>query len=394
MDEPQRGLNTRIIHAGQVPDPITGAITASIVRSAPYAFETLDILDQYSAKNLAHYEYARTTHPTARIVETKVADLEGADETILMASGMATVTATFLAHLGQGDHMVITNNAYKRTIRFCTDTLARWGIECSLADAMGGADAVRDAVRPNTRLVFSEVPSNPNLMVGDIAALAEATHEAGALLVIDATVASPYNLRPLEHGADLVLHSATKYLGGHNDLVAGVVSGRNEALQPVRDIGVNLGATPDPECCYLLLRGLKTLGVRVERQNETAQTVAEWLQARDEVSTVYYPGLPTHPHHELAKRQMDGYGCMLSFELKADLTAIARFLKALEFIPLAPSLGGVETLIMHPGITVRHDLTDEERVLFGYTDELLRLAVGLEDAEDIIGDLERGFAVL
>ncbi|MBI2301701.1 MAG: PLP-dependent transferase [Armatimonadetes bacterium] len=394
MDRSEQGLHTRIVHAGQSPDPVTGALTASIHRSAPFVFESLEVLDQYSAKTLPHYEYSRTTHPTGRILEAKLAALDRAEDALILASGMAAITAVLLATLGQGDHLVVTDNGYKRSLRFMSDTLPRWGIRTDLVDSREPLEAVRAAFTPATKLVFAEVPSNPNLRVIDIAALADITHAAGALLAVDATIASPYNLRPLEHRADIVIHSATKYLGGHNDVLGGVVAASLEVLQPIRDISINLGATLDPEACYLILRGIKTLGVRVERQNETALTLARWLESRPEVSCVYYPGLESDPTHALAKRQMDGYGGMLSFDLRTDLAGISRFVNALGTILFAPSLGGVESLIIHPGITVRHDLTDAERERFGYTDTLLRLAVGLEDPKDLKADLERGLAAL
>lgn len=394
MPSSDQRFDTRIIHAGQSVDPATGALTTSVVRSAPFVFESIDVLEQYSTKVLEHYEYARTTSPTAKVVEAKLASLDGGEEAIVVASGMAAVTCVFLACLGQGDHLILTDNGYKRTWRFATDTLPKWGIEVDMVDARRYRESVREAVRPNTKLIFTEVPSNPNLFVMDIAELAAIAHDAGALLAVDATIASPVNLRPLEHGADLVIHSATKYLGGHNDLVAGAIIGSKAVIDPVREVQINLGATLDPEGAYLLLRGIKTLGVRVARQNATAQRIAEWLEARDDVTAVYYPGLPSHPDHEVAARIMDGFGGMLSFEVRSDVAGCGRFIEALEIIAFAPSLGGVESLIIHPGITVRHDLTPEQQRQYGYTDELLRLAVGLEDPDDLIADLERGFAAM
>jgi cystathionine beta-lyase/cystathionine gamma-synthase len=255
-------------------------------------------------------------------------------------------------------------------------------------------DAVQAAMQPNTGIIFTEAPSNPHLYLPDLPALAEVAHAGNALLVIDATLASPCVLRPLTLGADLVIHSATKYLGGHNDVVGGVVCGSVALVEQIRALHMTLGGVLDPHGCFLLLRGLKTLSLRMERHNTTAMQVAQFLEAHPKVTSVYYPGLPSHPNHELAKRTMNGYGGMVSFEIAGDWDAAARFISRLELCLLASSLGGVETLVYHPATLLHYSMSLQEREKFGLVDSLIRLAVGIEHPDDIIADLERGLAAV
>lgn len=391
MSEARR-FESQVVHAGEKRDPRYG-LTTPIARSAPFVFETIAELDETAAGTLERFEYQRMGHPTGRAVEQKIAALEGADDCIVAASGMAAVTATYLALLSAGDHVLVTDDGYKRTLAFARDTLPRWGITGELVDSRRPIEAVREALRPETRLVVAEVPSNPHLRMADIPALAAVCHEHGVLLAIDSTIGSPYNLRPIELGADLAIHSATKYLAGHNDVLCGCVSGGQELIDRLRELHHNLGGVLDPEGCYLLLRGIKTLAVRVERENATALEIARFLAAREEVERVYYPGLDDDPGHALATRDMRGYGSMLSFELRTDVAGVGRFIAALDLITHATSLGGVESLCLHLWSLMRHGLTEADQRL-DIRPELVRLSVGLEAPEDLLADLTRGLAAI
>jgi len=388
----ERHFSTRGVHAGEARDPRFGVATP-ITRSAPFVFPTIEDLDRVAAKAQEGFEYARMGQPTGRAAELKIASLESAEDAIVTASGMAAVTLTYLALLDAGDHVLVMDDGYKRTLTFARDTLPRWGIDCGWFDSRDPLADLPRMLQPNTRLVLAEVPSNPHLRMSDIPALAEVCHEHGVLLAIDATVGSPYNLRPLELGADLSIQSATKFLAGHNDVLCGSIAGGAELIGKLRELHANLGATLDPEGCYLLLRGMKTLAVRVERENASAMKVATWLAQQDGVKHVYYPGLPDDPGHELAARDMAGFGAMLSFTLDTDLAGISRFISAFELITHGTSLGGVETLALHLWSIMHHSLTEQDARL-EIDEDLVRLSVGLEDPEDLIEDLERGFAAL
>ncbi|NUQ02002.1 MAG: PLP-dependent transferase [Armatimonadetes bacterium] len=389
----ERRYDTSIIHAGESRDANQG-LTTPIVRSSPFVYGTIEELDLHASGEIARFEYTRSGHPTGRVVEQKIAALEGAEDSLVLASGMAAITTTYLALLSQGDHVLVSDDGYKRTLTFARDVMPRFGVTGELFSATAPLEGIAAALRPNTRLVVLEMPSNPHLYVADLPAIAALCHDHGALLAVDSTIASPYNLRPIELGADLALQSATKFLAGHNDVLCGAVSGSAKLIEAIRQFHINLGAVLDPEGCYLLLRGIKTLAVRVERENATALRLARWLAARPEVRTVYYPGLAEHPSHELARRDMRGFGGMLSFELESDLAGVGRFIAALEVIVHGTSLGGVESLALHLYSMMRHSLSEEDRRRLGIAPELVRLSVGLEDPEDLIADLERGLAAM
>ncbi|HEY7647613.1 MAG TPA: aminotransferase class I/II-fold pyridoxal phosphate-dependent enzyme [Methylomirabilota bacterium] len=329
---------------------------------------------------------ARYGNPTQRIAEAKIAALEGAEDCLLFASGMAAMTTTLFAMLSRGTHVVVTDDSYRRTRQFLNQTLSRYGIELSTVPA-GDYEALEDAIRPTTRVLLSESPTNPYNRVLDLERFAAIGHRHRVKTIIDATFATPYNVRPLEWGVDVVMHSATKYLGGHNDFLAGAVLGARELVGALRGMQGITGAIVDPFAAYLLVRGLKTFALRMERQNTNAQAIAEFLAGHPRIAAVHYPGLTTHREHEVAKRQMRGYGGVVSFEVRGDLDAAARVVDACAIPHLAVSLGGVESLIEQPAIMSFYELTTEERLEIGIKDNLIRYSVGVEDADDLIADL-------
>jgi cystathionine gamma-synthase len=304
---------------------------------------------------------------------------------------MAAITTTLFAILSRGAHVVVTDDSYRRTRQFLHSVLHRYGIEITTVPA-GDFDALADAIRPTTRVLLSESPTNPYNCILDLERFAELGRRHRVKTIIDATFATPYNQRPLEFGIDLVFHSATKYLGGHNDLLAGAVLGSAELIDGVRSMQGVTGAVVDPFAAYLLLRGLKTLALRIERQNANAQALAEFLAAHQKIARVYYPGLPSHPNHEIARRQMRGFGGVVTFEVHGDLDTASRVVDACRIPRIAPSLGGVESLIEQPALMSFYELTTEERLQVGIKDNLIRYSVGIEDADDLIADLSAALA--
>jgi cystathionine gamma-synthase len=333
-------------------------------------------------------EYGRYGNPTVATVERKLADLDSGEAALLFSSGMAAVTVTLLTLLSAGTHMVITDDCYRRTRQFAIQFLSRYGVEVTQVPA-GDPDALEAAVRPNTRLFFSESPTNPRLRVTDLPRLVETARRHRITTAIDSTFATPVNQRPLEFGVDLVIHSATKYLSGHNDLLAGVVVGSKELVGELRETQALIGAICDPNTAYLLLRGLKTLSLRMAHQNDAGYTVARFLERDPRVRRLYYPGLPSHPDHQIACEQMDGFGGVISFELDADLETTARFVDALKIPYIGPSFGGTEALVEQVALASYYELSGEERAEIGISDALVRLAVGLEDTPDILADLKQ-----
>jgi cystathionine gamma-synthase len=320
------------------------------------------------------------------VAEEKLAALEGAEGCLLFASGMAAMTTTLFAMLSRGTHVVVTDDSYRRTRQFLNQTLNKYGIEVSTVPC-GDYEALEDAIKPTTRALVSESPTNPYNRVLDLERFGEIGRRHRVKTVIDATFATPYNVRPLEYGIDVVMHSATKYLGGHNDLLAGAVLGSRAIIDAVRGLQGVTGAVVDPFAAFLLVRGLKTFALRVQRQNTNAQAIAEFLAAHPRIKTVHYPGLPTHREHAIAKRQMRGFGGVVSFEVDGDIDAASRVVDACEIPYLAVSLGGVESLIEQPAIMSFYELTTEERLQIGIRDNLIRYSVGIEDPEDLIADL-------
>jgi len=378
-DDETLGFATRAVHAGQSPDPATGAIMTPVYLTSTYVQEWPD--------RHKGYDYARTVHPTRAALEKNLASLEGAKFGLCFSSGMAA-TSTVAEALSAGDHVLCGNDLYGGTYRVFTKVFARFGMTFSFVDATDLA-AMEAAFTPKTKLVWIETPSNPLLKISDIRALARLAHSKGAKLVVDNTFASPALQRPLSLGADVVVHSTTKYLGGHSDVVGGAILTSDEALfKDYKFLQNAVGAVPGPLDCFLLLRGTKTLPLRVARHCQNAILVAKHLLAHPEVAAVHYPGLPIHSGHELAKSQMSGFGGMISFELKGDIERAKRMISSCKIFSLAESLGGVESLIGHPASMTHGSIPREERLKAGLTDGLIRLSVGIEDAADLIADLD------
>ena len=382
------GRSTQSVHAGEPRIKLASSLSTPIIQTATFTFADTEELTAYTEHRIDREEYGRYGNPTQRVAEGKLAALDGAEDALLMSSGMAAITTTLFSMLSKGAHVVVTDDAYRRTRQFLQQILRRYGVEVSTVPA-GDYDRMEDAVRSNTRLIFSESPTNPYNRIVDLERLADIGRRHRIKTIIDATFATPINQRPLEFGIDLVIHSATKYLGGHNDLLAGVVLGPRDLVSAIRDFQGVLGPVADPFTSYLLVRGIKTLALRVMRQNENAQLLAEFLERHPKVERVHYPGLPSHPEHAIARRQMRGYGGVVSFEVRGDLAAGSRLVDACKIPRIAPSLGGVESLIEQPAMMSYHGLTTAERLQVGIKDSLVRYAVGIEDADDIIADLEQ-----
>ncbi len=385
----QRSIATRAVHAGEPRTRYADSITTPIIQTSTFTFKNTKAIEDYTKKGKMRYEYARYGNPTATIAEKRLADLEGAEDCVVFSSGMSAITTTILSLVQSGDHIVITDDSYKKTLEFCKNYLKQFAIECTIVP-FGDYDVLEKAVRKNTRFIFSESPTNPYLNIFDLAKIKRIARRHGVLTLIDSTFATPYNQRPIEFGMDIVLQSCTKYLAGHNDILAGAVLGRQQLVDKIRDLHKSMGGTIDPHCCYLLLRGLKTFPLRVERQNETALKVAQWLEAHPRIKKVYYPFLPSHRHYDVAVSQMKGGGGVVTFDIKGNLNTAKKFLDRLRLCFIGPSLGGVETLVTHPALVSYYNYTRKQRYELGITDTLFRLAVGVEDADDIIADLDRG----
>jgi cystathionine beta-lyase/cystathionine gamma-synthase len=378
----ERRFGTRAIHAGQHPDPTTGAIMTPVYQTSTYV--------QPELGHHLGYEYARTQNPTREALEANVASLESGRFGVAFSSGLAAIDTT-MKLLSAGDHVVSGEGIYGGSYRLFSQVTARFGVEFTFVDS-ADTDALRAAVRPNTRMIHVETPTNPMMEITDIAAAAEIAHAAGAILSVDNTFASPYNQRPLELGADLVSHSTTKYLNGHSDVVGGIVVLSDEALhERLRFLQNAAGAVPGPWDSWLVLRGTKTLHLRMQAHNANGQRIAEWLEAHPKVKRVYYPGLPSHPQHELAARQMTGFTGMISVEM-GSLDAARALVEGVEIFALAESLGGVESLIGHPALMTHASVPQDRREAMGISDGLVRLSCGVEDGDDLIADLEQALA--
>ena len=382
MSSEDAKFDTLCIHAGQAPDPIHGAVMTPIVLASTFA--------QDGPGGYKDYDYSRAGNPTRTALEGCLAALEGAKHGLAFGSGCGATT-TILLTLKSGDHVLVGDDVYGGTFRIFDKVLKQFGVEATFLDMTDPA-RVREAVRPNTKMIWLETPSNPMLKIFDIAAIADIARASSLALAVDNTFATPALQSPLALGATLVVHSATKYLNGHSDVVGGAVMTSDDAMaERLRFLQKSVGAVPSPFDCYLVLRGLKTLGVRMRQHARAAETLARFLEGHPQVSRVHYPGLPAHPGHKIATRQMRGFGGMMSLDLRGGLPAATAFLKALQIFVCAESLGGVESLAEHPAIMTHASVPKEARDALGIGDGLIRLSCGLEDIGDLQADLERGF---
>jgi len=378
-EDPKLRFGTLAVHAGQTPDPLAGAVMAHIYQTSTYV--------QAGLGKHKGYEYARTQNPTREALERSIAALEGGRHGFAFGSGLAALDAA-LKLLSAGDHVVCGENVYGGSHRQMTHIWARLGLAFTFVDT-ADLQRVADAVTPHTKMVYVETPTNPMMRLCDLQAAGEIASRAGALLVVDNTFATPYFQRPLELGADLVLHSTTKYLNGHSDMVGGMlVATRDDLAERLAFIQNGSGAVPGPFDCWLALRGAKTLALRMRQHDGNARRIAEWLTRQPNVQHVYYPGLPSHPQHDLACRQMKGFGGMISIEL-GSIERATRFVERTRLFALAESLGGVESLIGHPATMTHASVPPEMRRAMGLTDGLVRLSVGIEDVEDLVADLDQ-----
>lgn len=379
----QHGFSTRAIHAGQDADPATGATVVPIYATSTYT--------QAAPGQHKGYEYSRSGNPTRAALETALAALEGGERGLAFASGLAATTAVFGALLRPGDEVAASADLYGGTFRLLERVFKPWGLSAKYTDDSSAA-GFEKIITPNTKLVWIETPTNPLLQVLDIAAIAEVAHKHGAKLAVDNTFASPYLQQPLALGADLVVHSTTKYLGGHSDVVGGCIVGGKDLMDPIKFYQNAAGGVPGPFDSYLVLRGLKTLAVRMDRHCDNAVSLAAWLAQHPAVAKVYYPGLPDHPGHAVARKQMRAFGGMISLKLKGGIPAAKSFLTRTKLFSLAESLGGVESLVCHPTTMTHASIPKDVREARGVDDGLIRLSVGIEDATDLRADLERALA--
>lgn len=390
-----RTVATRAVHGGEPRRRPHHALAQPIAQTATYTFDdTADLVRYMEGHGEAgREEYGRYGNPTVRVFEEKLAALEGTADAVAFASGMAALTTSILALVRAGSHVVLFSDCYRRTRQFVTAFLDRFGVTSTLVPP-ADLDALERALTKDTRLVVSEAPTNPYQTVLDLERLAAICKPRRIKTMIDATFATPINLRPAEHGIDLVVHSATKYLGGHNDVLGGVVAGPTGLVSLVRDLRHVLGGVLDPHAAYLLLRGAKTLSVRVAQQNRSALALAQALEGHPRVRRVWYPGLPSHPSHEVAARLMSGFGGVVTFAVHGDLAATSRVVDAMQLPRVAPSLGGVESLVEQPALMSYFELSSEERAAIGMSDDLVRYAVGLEDTDELIADVLRALEAL
>jgi cystathionine gamma-synthase len=384
---PALGPSTTAVHAGEARQKPGFSITDPIFASSTYTFRDTQSIIDFIEEKQPREEYGRYGNPSERVVEDKLAAIEGGEAAVLYSSGMAALVGLLMAHLNAGEEIIFFDECYHRSREFCRKHLTRFGVVFREVPTCDYA-AMEAAITPRTKFIVSESPTNPHLSVVDIARFADIGRRHGVLSLIDATLCTPYNLRPLELGVDFVLHSATKYLGGHNDLLAGVVIGGQEKLEPVRHLRGIMGGVNSPHNAYLLERGLKTLALRMERHNTNGLAVARFLEGHPRVERVLYPGLESHPYHALAARTMRGFGGLVTFFVKnADWRQAARVIDAVKIPRIGPSLGGVESLIEQPLVMSYWNYSPAERATFRISDNMIRLACGIEDSADLIADL-------
>jgi cystathionine gamma-synthase len=389
-DRPRaEGLSTIAVHGGEARQKMANAITDPIFAASTYTFENSQAVIDFIEQKQPREEYGRYGNPSERVVERKLAALEGGESALLFSTGMSALVGLLMAKLNSGDEVIFFDECYHRSREFCSKHLSRFGVVTRQVRACD-YDAMEAAITPRTRLLISESPTNPHLSIVDLERFADLGHRHGVETLIDATLGTPFNIRPLAAGIDYVMHSATKYLGGHNDLLAGVVIGTAEKLEPVRKLRGIMGTINSPQNIYLLGRGLKTFELRMRRHNENGMAVAEFLANHARIEKVYYPGLPSHPYHEIAKRTMRGFGGLVTFLVRdADWRETARVVDSVKIPRIAPSLGGVESLIEQPLVMSYYECTPADRQRFGIPDNMIRLACGIENPEDLVADLKQ-----
>lgn len=385
-----KAFSTRTVRAGERVDPETGAVVTPIYETSVFAFtSTQQLIDAVSEKT-SRDVYTRWSNPTITAAERKIAELESTEDCAVFSSGMAAISTAIISLVSPGDHIVSIRDLYGGTVELLSNLMTKFEVLTTFVEATNTGE-MESAVRKNTKLLFLETPTNPTLKLVDLSKVAEIAKRNGAKVLVDNTFATPYNQQPLRSGCSLVIHSATKYLAGHNDVTAGAAAGSEELIEPMKKLRRILGGMLDPHGAWLMLRGMKTLSLRMEKHNANGQKVAEYLEAHPKVERVYYPGLSTHPQHSLAKRQMKGFGGVLSFELKGNLNRAVKFVDNLKLALIAPSLGGTETLVSQPSTVSHYFMNPDERRKAGISDSLIRLSLGIEDPEDIISDLAQAF---
>lgn len=389
MKTNDKGFNTKLIHAGAYEDEF-GSATVPIYQTSTFKFKNAQHgADCFSGKTKG-YIYTRIGNPTIRAFEQNIAELENGFDGIATASGMGAVSSVYMALLGAGSHIVSSDAVYGPARGILEQDFSRFNVEASFVNT-SNTDNIIKAIKPNTKVLYIETPANPTMEITDIAACAAIAKKHGLILVVDNTFCSPYLQKPLDLGADVVLHSITKFINGHADIVGGVIVAKDEKIyKQIRHSMVYMGCNMDPTQAYMVLRGVKTLAIRIERAQENAMKIAEFLAAHPKISWIKYPGLKTHPQYELAKRQMKGFGSMMSFGLKGGFEAGEKLMNNVHLALLAVSLGGVETLIQHPASMTHAAISKENKLAAGITDDLVRFSVGIEDVEDIIEDLKNG----
>ncbi len=391
METKKYGLGTTAIHAGTLKN-LYGTLAMPIYQTSTFIFDSAEQGGRRFALEEAGYIYTRLGNPTTTVLENKIAALEEGEAAVATSSGMGAISSTLWTVLKAGDHVVTDKTLYGCTFALMCHGLTRFGIEVTFVDT-SNLDEVKNAMKENTRVVYLETPANPNLKIVDLEALSKLAHtNPNTLVIVDNTFATPYMQKPLKLGADIVVHSVTKYINGHGDVIAGLVITNKELADQIRFVGLKdmTGAVLGPQDAYYIIRGMKTFEIRMERHCKNAKKVVEFLNKHPKIERVYYPGLETHPGHEIAKKQMKDFGAMISFELKGGFEAGKTLLNSLKLCSLAVSLGDTETLIQHPASMTHSPYTKEEREAAGITDGLVRLSVGLENVEDIIADLEQG----
>lgn len=381
-------VSTQAVHGGERPRRHGDAITVPIYQTSTYVFRDTQELVDFKEGRIDKGEYGRYGNPTIRATERKLAALEHAEDALLYASGMCAITSILLTILRSGQHLIITSDSYRRTRQFCNGMLRHLGVETSVVPP-GQPEAIEAAVQPNTRLLFSESPTNPYLYVNDLEQVVELAKRHRLRTIIDSTFATPFNQNPITYGIDLVMHSATKYLGGHNDLMAGVVVGNANMIAALRESQGVLGGITDPNTAYLLIRGMKTFALRMAQHNANGLALGTFLESHPKVGRVYYPGLKSHPSYCIARRQMRGFGGVVSFEIDGSLEETGSFIDALRIPYIAPSLGGVESLVEQPALMSYYELDPAERRQIGIGDSLVRYSAGIEDTDDLLSDVEQ-----